>query len=322
MHKLVFFLGLLATFSSKAAPLDTQAFNSWSPDNRNFAVEMLFPGGHSKALILSYDDGVDTDRTLVALLNKYKLKGTFHLNSSRLSTENHVRTDEVPSLYKGHEVSVHGYNHQGIKGLTKTDLFYEILEDRRTLEMVSGGLVRGMAYPFGSYDVNMLDTLHSFGIEYARTVESSYRFDIPDNPLLWHPTLHKFEGSNDDGAPDKTAELTDKFLASEQLSLFYIWGHSWEYRDKWTAVEDLFKRISNRPEISYLTNIELVDYLDAYQRLKISADKTSFQNVSAMDVYLKITDYADLENPKKVVLRIPPGRLIKLDDCLRNGTCE
>jgi len=322
VSKLFFVIGLLAAFNLNAASMGSQSLEDWSPAHRNLVLEMLFPGGHSKALVFSYDDGVDTDRTLVALLNKYHLKGTFHLNSSRLSTENYVAVEEVPSLYKGHEVSVHGYNHQGMKGLNKTDLFYEILEDRRVLEMVSGTLVRGMAYAFGSYDENMLDTLRSVGIEYARTVESTYRFDIPENPLLWHPTLHKFEASDDEGKPDKTAELTERFLATEELSLFYIWGHSWEYRDKWPEVEDLFKRVSNRPEISYLTHIELVDYLDAYKRLKISADKTSFQNVSALDVYLRITDYADLENPKKLILRIRPGRLLKLTDCSENRICE
>ncbi len=39
---------------------------------------MLFPGGKSKALILSFDDGNVTDKRLVKLMNKYGLIGTFH----------------------------------------------------------------------------------------------------------------------------------------------------------------------------------------------------------------------------------------------------
>ena len=34
-------------------------------------IEMLFPEGKNKALILSYDDGSNHDRKLVQLMNKY-----------------------------------------------------------------------------------------------------------------------------------------------------------------------------------------------------------------------------------------------------------
>ena len=40
-----------------------------------------FPGGKHKALTMSYDDGKEDDKRLVALFNKYGIKGTFHLNS-------------------------------------------------------------------------------------------------------------------------------------------------------------------------------------------------------------------------------------------------
>ena len=45
------------------------------------AIYPIFPGGKRKAFTLSYDDGWPQDRPLIALMNKYGLKGTFNLNS-------------------------------------------------------------------------------------------------------------------------------------------------------------------------------------------------------------------------------------------------
>ena len=44
---------------------------------------MRFPEGKSKAITLSYDDGVFSDYKLVQILNRYGLKCTFNLNSGR-----------------------------------------------------------------------------------------------------------------------------------------------------------------------------------------------------------------------------------------------
>jgi hypothetical protein len=147
-------------------------------------------------------------------------------------------------------------------------------------------------------------------------VEDTHAFGIPDNPLAWHPTTHQFGNAGDAGnSPEankaeiaRFQKLTDDFLGAKQLSLYYVWGHSWEYTTKWPQVEAFFQSVANRADVSYLTHIELVDYLNAYKRLKISADKRSFLNVSAQDVFIRVTDYADLNKIKAVVLRVPPGQ--------------
>ncbi len=42
---------------------------------------MRFPEGKSKALTLSYDDGVEQDKRLVSLMAEHGIKGTFNINS-------------------------------------------------------------------------------------------------------------------------------------------------------------------------------------------------------------------------------------------------
>ena len=40
---------------------------------------LTFPGGKTRALTFSYDDGISQDMRLVQLFNLYGLKGTFNL---------------------------------------------------------------------------------------------------------------------------------------------------------------------------------------------------------------------------------------------------
>lgn len=48
---------------------------------------LRFPGGKTRALTFSYDDGISQDMRLVQLFNLYGLKGTFNLNSGIQSKE-------------------------------------------------------------------------------------------------------------------------------------------------------------------------------------------------------------------------------------------
>ena len=326
MNRLVRFVVLIAASCFAASVVLAQSAPTWTPADRNLRVEMLFPGGKTRALVLSYDDSADSNRELVRLLNKYQLKGTFHLNSGKLSTKGGLDRAEVATLFRGHEVSIHGYNHIGMKGLSDLDLFYEVGEDRRALEALSGSHVRGMAYPFGSYSESLFTPLQGMGMEYARTVVDSLSFGIPANPLAWHPTIHKFGKAGDAGntPEDNRAELakfqklTDDFLASKEPALYYVWGHSWEYTTKWPQVEAFFQSVANRADIAYVTHIELVDYLNAFKGLRISADKTRFMNPAAQDVFIRVTDYGATHS-QPVVMRIPAGQSASVGKRTTNG---
>jgi peptidoglycan/xylan/chitin deacetylase (PgdA/CDA1 family) len=290
---LIALFGLIPLINSANAQNNTASVRSSIP------IEMLFPQGKSKALILSFDDGQVADKHLVKLMNEYGLVGTFHLNSNKLSTKDYLTKEEVKILYKGHEVSGHTANHPGLTSLSKIDVIYEVLEDRKELERLMGYPVRGMSYPFGNTNDFVVETITGLGIEYARTVGDTYNFSMPNDYLKWHPTIHLFGKTNyipNDTANDKREleqfyQLTTDFLKANSLALFYTWGHSWEYEgpgNKWAEVEKFFKIISQNPEIYYTTQIDLVDYLNAFKNLKFSVDKTMVTNLSSIDVFIKI----------------------------------
>lgn len=272
--------------------------NSTKPSS-NVRIEMLFPEGKSKAIILSFDDGTISDRRLVQLMNEYALKGTFHLNSNKLDTKGYLTKEEIKSLFLGHEVSVHSANHPGLSGMSKIDIINEVIEDRKELEKLTGNTVRGMAYPFGSYDNLVVETISDLGIEYARTVADTYNFSIPKNFLMWHPSIHQFgkaffkpnDEANDKKELNSFYSLVYDFLKADSIALLDVWGHSWENNgdgNRWVEMEKFFKLISRNNDIFYTTQIYLVDYINACKNLKFSVNKTMIENHSAIDVYIKL----------------------------------
>ena len=297
MKKVIFFLVLSLSINIAKSQSDKSYAITGIP------IEMLFPQGKSKALILSFDDGRVADRQLVHLMNEYGLTGTFHLNSNKLGTKDYLTKEEIKSLYKGHEVSGHTANHPGLTSLSKIDVIYEVVEDRKELERLMGYPVRGMSYPFGNTNDFVVEAITGLGIEYARTVGDTYNFSLPTHFLKWQPTIHLFGKTNyipNDTANDRKElgqfyQLTSDYLKSNTLALFYVWGHSWEYEgpgNKWAEVEKFFKMISKNPDIFYTTQFELVDYINAFKNLKFSVDKTIVTNLSSITVFVKINGKA------------------------------
>ena len=273
-------------------------------DSVGLKVEMLFLGGKTKALILSYDDGTIHDRRLVQLMNKYHLVGTFHLNSNKLNSDNpfsYLNKAEIKSLYKGHEVSAHSANHPNLPDISKSEVIKEIVEDRKELERLVGYPVRGMAYPFGNTTDVVVETNLGLGIEYARTVGDTYAFEIPKDFLRWEPSVHQFAKAywetNQPEKDKKELELFYKviadFLATNKLAVMDIWGHSWEMgldEKKWDETEKFFSLLANQSSIYYTKQIDLVDYINAYRNLKFSIDKHSVTNMSSINVWIKMNE--------------------------------
>lgn len=255
-------------------------------------VLLCFPAGRHKALTLSYDDGRSADRRLVELFNRYGLRGTFHLNSGLFGTPDRVPEEEVRTLYAGHEVSAHTRTHPTIARSPNEAIVHEIIEDRRQLERVVGYPVRGMSYPNGSHDGRIRSMLPGLGIEYARVVPSTGQFGLPDDWLEWKPTCHHNHN---------LMELAETFAGlhkKQYLYLMYVWGHSYEFDQdgNWDRMEQFGAFIGGRSDIWYATNIEIVDYVKAYERLKFAASLEFVYNPSATSVWLSVNgDIVEVE---------------------------
>lgn len=260
---------------------------------------LRFPGGKRKAFTLSYDDGVEYDIRLMELFNKYKVKATFNLNGSHfLEEEREYPEDSIHrplarrrgleiyggELAKDHELALHSYTHPFLDRLPRDMQTYEIIKDRECLESLFGKIIKGCAYPMGTFSDTCVEVLRNCGVHYARTTIPTHSFKLPTDWLRLCPTCHH----ND----PELFTLAEKFIspiapANQQSWLFYLWGHSFEFQkdNNWDRIEEFLKVISFRDDIWYATNMEIYEYISAYERLEFSAVGDIVYNPSSVKVY-------------------------------------
>ncbi len=261
--------------------------------------EMLFKGGLDKAFTASYDDGLITDERLKNIFDANAIKCTFNINYSlmqpcgaalpeKITKENmwtRARLNDYVALMKdsGHEIAIHGFTHSDPAKFDDDEAFEEYSKDKKALEETFGTVIRGCAYAFGNFNEASKKALKKLGIHYSRTVKSTFSFDIPEHRITLDPTCHHNEN---------ILELGKKFLSDNErkAKLFYLWGHSCELEvdGKWSEMEEFARLIGRRGDVWYATNIEIFDYIDAYNALEFSENEKFVYNPSALDVWLDI----------------------------------
>ena len=116
-----------------------------------------------------------------------------------------------------------------------------------------------MAYPGGG--INNDDRVASIikehtGVKYSRTIMSNKNFDIQNNLFRFNPSVYHLDFV-------EIMDLGRKFieLKTNEPKILYVWGHSYEMDfegDYWVRLEEFFKLISNKNDIFYGTNKEIL----------------------------------------------------------------
>ena len=243
---------------------------------KNTFINWTYPDGKYKALIMSYDDGLDDDIALAQLFDRYGIIGTFHLNSGLLDTraiwnegkpneilQTYLSKDTLVHVFKNHEIAVHGTYHKALLGLSDKEILEEINVDIENLTILSDRKISSMAYAFGSTNDHVAEVIGTTPLTNARTVKPSYNFELPQDYYLWNPTCHDSEA----------LEYLEAYLSldSPSLSLFYVWGHSWELRDtlRNQNILKFCKEIGDRDDIWYIGAGDFADYHASLKVLEI-----------------------------------------------------
>ena len=285
---------------------------------------LAFPGGKQKAVTFSYDDGVTQDIRLAEIFNKYGMKGTFNINSTRFGkvglNSTGLTVDEIKKniLDKGHEIAIHGVQHIAAAIASPTLCIGEVYECRKELEKLFDTIIRGMAYADSgirySANGNNYETVKNIltysGIVYARSwSEANDRFELPQDFHAWSPTAHH-------NTPE-LLEWIDKFNSIgydtvraklNKPALMYIYGHSYEFdkKNNWERIEEICEKLSGKEDVWYATNIEIADYMKAYDSLIFNAEETKVYNPTIKTVWFT----ADFE-----FYKVEPGETIKIGRC-------
>lgn len=243
-------------------------------EQRQFA----FPEGRTRAVVLSFDDGLVQDRRLVELFNQHGLKGTFHLISGFFGTEDdwlidftgeparYLEAGEIAERYRGHEVSSHSVSHPALSSVDDVEVLRQVNEDRATLARLSGQEVDSHAYPFGDHDDRVVALLAATDLRAARIVGESGEFTLPDDPLRWVPTTHHLQAE-----PHIERFLT---LEQEAPALLLIYGHSWEFDirkdgNDWALIERISAALAGQEYLWSVGLGELARYLDAVRAVTV-----------------------------------------------------
>lgn len=255
-----------------------------------------YPGGLKKAVIISMDDALETDRRFVSTLNAHNLKGTFHLCGSFLGTKadwivkkwnidlSYIRPDEIKTLYSGHEVSCHSFRHMRLRFASTNDAYADIHDNLVMLEPLAGYPVAGIAYPFGGSTGETVAIAKSLGLRYGRVARCSGSFALPEEIFHWKPTCWV-----DDWV---LTAARYKDYSSPGLSLLLAGGHSYEFAlpDKsWDTLEQ-FCTLVAAPEIWSVTMRDFTDYLLALQTAASTVQGGFGRNPAMLTIWISNPD--------------------------------
>ncbi|KPG73763.1 polysaccharide deacetylase family protein [Enterococcus sp. RIT-PI-f] len=249
---------------------------------------VCYPEGKFKALTLSYDDGRIEDRRLIAVLNQFGLKATFHLNGGLMDrndrTGQRISLDEARTLYQGHEIACHTYTHPTIARCPLDKVALEVIEDRRILEGITGIPIQGMSYPNGSYTKKIKELLPLLGINYSRIVGSSHSFALPTDWYAWQATCHHQQQLLEHGK-----DFVD-LHKSQYLYLMSVWGHSYEFTDNnnWHLIEDFAEMVGVHHDIWFVTHIDFYRYMVASEQLVFSIEGNSVYNPTTLSIWISV----------------------------------
>ena len=282
---------------------------------------LRFPEGKEKAVTLSYDDGTCYDIRFASICNKFGMKCTFNINSSFISPvlgESSLSAEEIQRylLDAGHETAIHGRYHSAPGMCRPVDVIQEFMACRQELERMFHCIIRGCAYPDsgikhvqnGTQPEHIGSILKDLDIAYARTAgDDIHNFSLPRNWYNWQPTCHHDDPAVFDYANRFVSDPADPYIANHWPKLFYLWGHSNEfyYNNNWEHIEKLCEILGGKADIWYATNIEIHDYVNAFESLMFNTDNTMVYNPTLMKVWF----YQDGE-----IYMVAPGGTIEISN--------
>lgn len=273
-----------------------------------YRIAMLWPDGLKKALTFSFDDGVMQDLKLISLFRLYGIKGTFNLNSAslgrleaserngRIIDFSRVPSEDVAAAYSGFEVAAHTSTHPSLTHLSSISVVEEIVSDRARLEVLVKRPVRGMAYPNGAVNDSVKNIVRACGVSYSRGTDTTGNYSLPADRYDWACSCHHSE----------LEPLIDPFLDDQRrLMLLSVWGHSYEFdiTSSWSVIESQLERLGGNDDVWYASNIEVFDYIDAYNSLHWTYAGDVVENPTATDIYFECAGET---------VRVPAGGALSL----------
>jgi peptidoglycan/xylan/chitin deacetylase (PgdA/CDA1 family) len=189
----------------------------------------------------------------------------------------------VLSLSHKFEIGGHTINHTRINKVSSELFTNEITGCYNWLSDLLGTPPISFCFPGGVYNHEAIDHTLNTGFKVIRTTEllnpwfDTHASVFPTTLQVYEhskftyikhlckrlkiQTLMLFMKSN---SSNDLIKLLEFYLTHLQLNggCFHLWGHSWEIEENnlWTKLEDIFKIMSDIPEIDYIFNKDFLNY--------------------------------------------------------------
>jgi peptidoglycan/xylan/chitin deacetylase (PgdA/CDA1 family) len=220
----------------------------------------------------SWDDGHKLDLKLAQLLLKYNIKGTFYISpeNHEMTPESRIGINQIKKLSENFEIGAHTMTHPVLSKISNIVARQEIVESKKMLENILSNHVISFCYPGGDYKLVHKKIVEEVGFKLARTVDR-FCIDPGDDCFAIPTTVHAYRHWSDAILIFKKLGMEHflrNYLNWDELAVsmfnevereggvFHLWGHSWEIEENkdWERLEKVFKHISNRPKVKYVTN--------------------------------------------------------------------
>jgi len=199
----------------------------------------------------SWDDGASDDVRIARLLRRHKLPGTFYIPSIC-----DLSALEIMMELTEFDIGGHTVNHpEDLKLLDEDQLLYEIEENKRWLESITGKEITKFAYPGGRYNDETINILRKCGFTEGRTTlvlkteaRDAFRHDT---------TIHVYPRREYQDLPwIDIAKFWAKEV-SQKGGYFHIWGHSADLNrfKYWDQLDEFFGWLNDNYEIKKYENI-------------------------------------------------------------------
>jgi peptidoglycan/xylan/chitin deacetylase (PgdA/CDA1 family) len=148
-----------------------------------------------KPILLTFDDGSDTTYTTAQpIMQRYGFTGVSYIIYYTIGLTHYMNVDQIRALHAaGWEIGSHSLSH---KDLTVPPYRQEdeIVQSRRMLEIRLGVPVFSFAYPFGAYNDDSLNNVHSAGYIAAMGLGNE---SVQGNNNLFYLYRQPVEGTDD-----------------------------------------------------------------------------------------------------------------------------
>ena len=147
-----------------------------------------------KTIAITFDDGYkDNLSNAFPVLKKHSFPATIFITTDDIGKRKNVRGHEFEMLSEGDikelersgliNIEPHTLNHPKLARLNSEEIDYEVGESKRVLDSILDKMCSHFAYPFGSFDNNVLSVVKKHGFRLAFTVKKG-RVRVSTNRLL------------------------------------------------------------------------------------------------------------------------------------------